>query len=91
MSHPFSAPSEDTARTHDGVGPGVVTSTLPSTLDGPGTVPETPSGRQYVITHGDQRATVTQVGATLREYTVREAAVVDGFGVGDRASDGRGQ
>jgi len=68
-----------------------MTSTMPTVVDPPGREPEPPSGRQFVITHGDQRAVITQVGATLREYTVRGAAVIDGFEVGDRASDGRGQ
>ncbi|MFI5099531.1 MAG: aldose 1-epimerase family protein [Actinomycetes bacterium] len=50
-----------------------------------------PSGTQHVLEHGDQRAVVTQVGATLREYTVGGRAVLDGFGVEERATDGRGQ
>jgi len=50
-----------------------------------------PSGRQYGIAHGDSQAQVTQVGATLRRYTVDGRDVVDGFGVGERATDGRGQ
>jgi aldose 1-epimerase len=50
-----------------------------------------PSGEQYVITHGDARAVVTQVGATLRGYTVAGHDVIDGFDVGERATDGRGQ
>jgi aldose 1-epimerase len=44
-----------------------------------------------VITDGEQRAAITQVGATLREYTVRGRPVIDGFEVGRRATDGRGQ
>ncbi len=50
-----------------------------------------PSGRQHVITHGDQRAVITQVGATLREFTVRGVPVIDGFEVAQRSTDGRGQ
>src|SRR5207245_11404204 len=38
-----------------------------------------PSGRQYVLTSGDQRAVVTEVGAGLREYTVGVRGGVDGF------------
>mgnify|MGYP001443591696 CR=1 FL=1 len=52
---------------------------------------EPPSGEQYVIAHGSAQATVTQVGATLRGYTVDGHEVVDGFGVDKRPSDGRGQ
>ncbi len=50
-----------------------------------------PSGTQHVLEHGDRRAVVTQVGATLREYTVGGRALLDGFGVDERATDGRGQ
>jgi aldose 1-epimerase len=50
-----------------------------------------PSGHQYVITHGSQQAQVTQVGATLRTYTVEGRDVVDGFELDERATDGRGQ
>jgi len=44
-----------------------------------------------VLRHGHHRVVVTQVGATLREYTVGGRAVVDGFGPDERSSDGRGQ
>jgi aldose 1-epimerase len=50
-----------------------------------------PSGKQYVIGYRDAQAVVTQVGATLRAYTVSGRDVVDGFGVDERATDGRGQ
>lgn len=50
-----------------------------------------PSGEQYVIAHGSSRARITQVGATLRGYTVDGRDVIDGFGVDERAIDGRGQ
>lgn len=50
-----------------------------------------PSGRQYVIMAGDHEAVVTQVGATLRECVLDARAVLDGFGVDERAPDGRGQ
>jgi len=49
------------------------------------------SGEEYVITHGSAHARVTQVGATLRSYTVDGDEVIDGFGVDERARDGRGQ
>jgi aldose 1-epimerase len=44
-----------------------------------------------VIAHGPQRAVITQVGATLREYNVRGVPVIDGFDIGQRSTDGRGQ
>ena len=50
-----------------------------------------PTGEQYVIAHGDAQATVTQVGATLRGYTVDGCDVIDGFGLDERSRDGRGQ
>ena len=50
-----------------------------------------PSGEQHEIGHGRQRVVVTEVGATLRGYTVDGAAVVDGFGERDMCSAGRGQ
>lgn len=36
----------------------------------------TPSGSQHRIRHGDHAATITEVGATLREYTVARRDVV---------------
>ncbi len=38
-----------------------------------------PTGAQYRITHGDHTATVTEVGATLREYSVGGRDVVHPF------------
>jgi aldose 1-epimerase len=50
-----------------------------------------PSGKQYVIAHGSAQAQITQVGATLRSYIVDGRDVIDGFGIDERARDGRGQ
>lgn len=50
-----------------------------------------PSGKQFVLTSGDQRAVVTEVGAGLRTYTVGDRDVVDGFPEDEMASIGRGQ
>jgi aldose 1-epimerase len=50
-----------------------------------------PSGDQYRIRHGSAEAHVTEVGATLRAYTVDGIDVLDGFGADERATDGRGQ
>jgi aldose 1-epimerase len=49
-----------------------------------------PSGRQYVITHGDQRAVVTEVGAGLRTYTLAGQDVIDGYGEFEMCSVARG-
>jgi hypothetical protein len=40
----------------------------------------TPSGEQYAITYGSSQAHVTQVGATLRSYTVDGQEVIEGSG-----------
>jgi aldose 1-epimerase len=50
-----------------------------------------PTGAQHEITHGDHRAVITEVGATLRAYEVGGAPVVDGFAPDERSSAGRGQ
>jgi len=50
-----------------------------------------PSGRQYRIEHGAQRATVVEVGGGLREYSVDDFPVVDGYREDDMAVGGRGQ
>ena len=50
-----------------------------------------PSGEQYELGFGQQHAVVTEVGATLRSYSVADVEVLDGFAVGERSSAGRGQ
>jgi aldose 1-epimerase len=50
-----------------------------------------PSGKQFEIRSGDQRAVATEVGATLRAYEVKDVAVLDGFSTGEFAPGGRGQ
>ena len=52
---------------------------------------EPPSGRQHRLVHVDQEAVITEVGATLRAYIVDGRPAIDGFGPGERATDGRGQ
>jgi aldose 1-epimerase len=49
------------------------------------------SGQQIEIVHGDQRAVVVEVGGGLREYTANGRAVLDGYGVDEMSSSGRGQ
>jgi aldose 1-epimerase len=53
--------------------------------------PAPPSGEQFEIRSGDHRAVVTQVGGTLRSYTVDGRDVVDGFPVDETSAAGRGQ
>ncbi|MDQ6713978.1 MAG: aldose 1-epimerase family protein [Candidatus Dormibacteraeota bacterium] len=50
-----------------------------------------PSGQQFVLTLGDQRAVVTEVGATLRAYNVGDRELVDGFAEDEMCTSGRGQ
>ena len=50
-----------------------------------------PSGVQYDIGHGRHHVVVTEVGATMRSYTVDGSPVLDGFGVDDVCDSGRGQ
>lgn len=49
------------------------------------------TGDQWVIGHGHQRAVVTEVGATLRSFTVGDRPVIDGFGPTEWSHGGRGQ
>jgi len=53
--------------------------------------PSPPSGQQFVLTFGDQRAVVTEVGAGLRTYRVAERDVIDGYPEDEMCSIGRGQ
>lgn len=50
-----------------------------------------PSGEQHEIRRGAHRAIVTEVGATLRHYSVNGVDVIDGFDVSEWAPSGRGQ
>ncbi len=49
------------------------------------------TGDQWVIGHGHQRAVLTEVGATLRSFTVEDRPVIDGFGSTEWSHGGRGQ
>ena len=50
-----------------------------------------PSGKQYEIAYGDQRAVVVEVGGGLRSYSVGGRDVLDGYAVEDMCTSGRGQ
>jgi aldose 1-epimerase len=52
---------------------------------------QAPSGRQVELVSGDQRAVVTEVGGSLRTYTVGSVDVLDGYGPHEMSSGGRGQ
>ena len=51
----------------------------------------TPSGEQFELTRGDQSAVVTEVGAGLREYSLGDLELLDGYPADELASSGRGQ
>ena len=51
----------------------------------------TPSGEQFELRFGEQRAVVTQVGGGLRVYTVGDRQIIDGYDAHDMCSSGRGQ
>lgn len=50
-----------------------------------------PSGEQWTIQYGDQRATVVEMGGGLREYTVGHLPVLFGYDLDAKADAGRGQ
>jgi aldose 1-epimerase len=50
-----------------------------------------PSGDQFWLEAEDQEAAVVEVGGGLRSYTVAGVDVLDGYGVDEMASGGRGQ
>jgi aldose 1-epimerase len=50
-----------------------------------------PSGFQAELVHGDQRAVVVGVGGGVRTYYVGEREVLDGYGVDEECTSGRGQ
>ena len=54
-----------------------------------GAVPS--SGLQHLLVHGDQQAVDTEVGATLRAYTVGGRPAILGFDVTEHATYARGQ
>jgi aldose 1-epimerase len=50
-----------------------------------------PTGEQYEILSGTHRAVVTEVGATLRSFSVEGRDVVRGFGLHEMSTAGHGQ
>ncbi len=50
-----------------------------------------PTGQQWVIGSGDQEVVITEVGATLRSYTVAGEPVLQGFGPDEWSHAGHGQ
>ena len=56
-----------------------------------GNAPALPSGEQFEISFGDQRAVVVEVGGGLRSYSVSGQEVLDGYRSNEQAQSGRGQ
>lgn len=50
-----------------------------------------PSGEQIAIAHGDQRAVITEVGATLRTFVKGGVSVIEGFAGEEVPTHARGQ
>lgn len=53
--------------------------------------PSPPSGEQIELSSGDQKAVVTEVGASLRTYSAGGHDVLDGYAIDELATSGRGQ
>jgi aldose 1-epimerase len=54
-------------------------------------VPRPPSGEQFEITLGDQRAVVVEVGGGLRTYSAAGRDLLDGYRADEMSTSGRGQ
>ncbi|MEO7126069.1 MAG: aldose 1-epimerase family protein [Nakamurella sp.] len=52
--------------------------------------PLTPSGKQFTISHGEQHATIVEVGGGLRRYRVGGWDLLDGYQRSDRCTGARG-
>ncbi|MFI9103240.1 aldose 1-epimerase family protein [Streptomyces fildesensis] len=52
---------------------------------------ESPTGQQILLRHGEQTAVIVELGAALRDYTVEDRPVLDGFSADERITGGRGQ
>ena len=50
-----------------------------------------PSGGQFELRYGEQRANIVEVGGGLRRYTVGDREVLDGYGEDELCRSGRGQ
>ena len=50
-----------------------------------------PSGEQVEIALGDQRAVLVGVGGGLRSYAIAGSDVIDGYGIAEMSTSGRGQ
>jgi galactose mutarotase-like enzyme len=53
--------------------------------------PVAPTGEQWELRHGEQRAVVVKVGGGLRSYDVADRSIVDGYPADAKPDGGRGQ
>ena len=60
-------------------------------IDPGAAVSGSPTGSQYELTYGDQRAVVVEMGAGLRSYRKGAAGIVDGYRRDEPCSGSRGQ
>jgi aldose 1-epimerase len=50
-----------------------------------------PSGEQVEIALGEQRAVLVGVGGGLRSYAIAGSDLIDGYGIAEMSTSGRGQ
>src|SRR5271156_4647360 len=60
-------------------------------MSAPGGDKNLPTGDQWAIAHGQQTAVVTEVGATLRSYTLEGRELLAGFDETEWSHGSRGQ
>jgi aldose 1-epimerase len=53
--------------------------------------PPPPSGEQFTIAYGAQRAVVVEIGGGLRSYAAGGRELLDGYGLDEQCTSGRGQ
>jgi aldose 1-epimerase len=63
----------------------------PASASGSGSHPPAPTGTPYEIEHGNYKAVVTEVGATLRSFQVAGVELLDTFGPDEMSRYGMGQ
>ena len=78
------------ARSARAAGPAAAAIAADAPVAGSGARPEAPTGTAYEIKHGNRRAVVTEVGATLRSLQLGGVEVLDTFGPGEMSRYGMG-
>src|SRR5579875_3215196 len=98
MWHTGSTPGEVPPHRNpaDSEGPGILPPAGPFDASGvrstvPAMAPPAPSGRQTVLSSGDQEVVLVEVGGGIRTYTAGGIDVLDGYAEDEQCSGGRGQ